>query len=147
MKVLSSKQLMPLSAGVPFLGVAREKLTFESAKGIAVHCGFTLSLSGWINHDQRCNMCQWRNSSYTVCDSSQQMETREVLNCVQLDWDNSKACMHELHKHDYALVTIFSMVILHSYNACKCCPAIATWLICSFKDISITSGGSFLEIW
>lgn len=130
-----------------FLSVALEKLTFESAKGIAVHCGFTVCLSGWNNHGQRCDMCQWRNLSYTVCDSSQQVKPREVLNCVELDWDNSKSCMHELHEHDYPLVTKFSIIILHSYNACKCCPAIATWLIYSFKDISITSRGSFLEIW
>lgn len=82
-KVLSSKQL--ISAGVPFLSVVLEKLTLESAKGIEVHCGFTICLSGWNNHGQRCDMCQSRNLTYTALDSSQQVKTREVLNCVELD--------------------------------------------------------------
>lgn len=143
-KVLSSTQLMPLSAGVPFLSVPSEELTFESAKEIAVHCCFTIFLGGIIM--ARDMICANEEICHTPCVIIHS-KWNQVMSCVELDWDSSKACMHGLHKHDYPFVTKFSMVILPSYNAWKHCPAIATWLICSFKYISVTSGGSFLEIW
>lgn len=135
---------MLLSAGVPFLSVPSEELTFESTKEIAVHCCFTIFLSGIIMAKDMI----WANEGicHTLCVIIHS-KWNQVMSGVELDWDSSKACMHGLHEHDYPSVTKFSMVILHSYNACKHCPAIATWLICSFKYISVTSGGSFLEVW